>query len=74
MLKQIGCPPKFVQMVIRLRKNQHGQIRLSGDPSEPFSISNGVKQDCVHAPILLSILFSMVLEQTTKDLDKEGGV
>ena len=60
-LERLGCPPKFLQMVIQLHENQRGQIRLNGDLSEPFPISNGVKQDCVLAPTLFSIFFSMML-------------
>ena len=54
--------PKFLQMVIQLHKNQRGQIRLNGDLSKPFPISNGVKQGCVLAPTLFSIFFSMMLK------------
>lgn len=66
--------PKFLQMVIQLHKNQRGQIRLNGDLSEPFPFSNGVEQDCVLAPILFSILFSMMLKQATVDLDDDEEV
>ena len=51
---------KFLQLVIQLHENQRGQIRLSGDLSEPFPISNGVKQGCVLAPTLFSIFFSIM--------------
>ena len=52
---------KFLQMVIQLHENQPGQIRLNGDLSEPFPISNGVKQGCILAPTFFSIFFSMML-------------
>ena len=73
-LERLGCPPKFLQMVIQLHENQRGQIRLNGDLSEPFSISNGVKQGCVLAPTLFSIFFSMMLKQALVDLDEDEGV
>ena len=34
-LERLGCPPKFLQMVIQLHENQCGQIRLNGDLSCP---------------------------------------
>lgn len=73
-LERLGCPPKFLQMVIQLHENQRSQIRLNGDLSEPFPISNGVKQGCVLAPTLFSIFFSMLLKQATVELDDDEGV
>ena len=66
--------PKFLQMVIQLHENQRGQVRLDGDLSEPFAISNSVKQGCVLAPTLFSIFFTMMLKQATADLDDDEGV
>ena len=71
-LERLGCPPKFLQMVIQLHENQRGQIRLIGDLSEPFS--NGVMQGCVLAPARFSIFFSMMLKQATEDLDDDEEV
>ena len=73
-LERLGCPPKFLQMVIQLHENQRGQVRLNSDLSEPLPISNGVKQGCVLAPTLFSIFVSMMLKQATEDLDDDEGV
>ena len=73
-LQKLGCPPKFLSMIVQLHEEQKGQVRLNGDFSEPFSISNGIKQGCVLAPTLFSIFFSMMLQQAFKDLDDEDGV
>lgn len=61
-LERLGCPTKFLQMVIQLHENQRGQIRLNGNLSDPFPILNGVKQGCVLAPTLFGIFFSMTLK------------
>ena len=61
-------------MVIQLHEDQRGQVRNSYDLSEPFPISNGVKQGCVLAPTLFTIFFSMMLQRATDDLDDEDGV
>lgn len=34
----LGCAPKFLNMVMQLHEDQHGQVRLSSDLSEPFPI------------------------------------
>ena len=72
-LERLCCPPKFLQMVIQLHENQRGQVRLNGDLSEPFSISNGVKQGCLLAPTLFSSFSTMMLKQATADLDDDEG-
>ena len=73
-MKRLGCPQKFLNMVIQLHEDQHGQIRLNNDLSEPFPITNGVKHGCVLAPTLFSIFFSMMLKQATDDLEDEDFV
>ena len=72
--ERLGCPPKFLSMIIQLHKDQHNQVRLNGDLSKSFPIVNGVKQGCVLAPTLFSILFSMKLKQAMEDLDDERAV
>ena len=67
-LKRLGCPPKFLNMVIQLHEDQHAQVRLNGDLSEPFPITNGVKQGCVLAPTLFTIFFRMMLKQATEGI------
>ncbi|XP_063588714.1 uncharacterized protein LOC134765849 [Penaeus indicus] len=73
-MEHLGCPPKFLSMVIQLHDDQRGQVRLNSDLSEPFPIVNGVKQGCVLAPTLFSIFFSMMLKQATEDLEDDEAV
>lgn len=73
-LERLGCPPKFLAMVIQLHEVQQGQVRYTTDLSEPFQIGNGVKQGCVLAPTLFSIFFSMMLKRATEDLDENDGI
>ncbi|XP_069783087.1 uncharacterized protein [Narcine bancroftii] len=73
-LERLGCPPKFLNMVIQLHENQQGRVRYSNELSEPFSIDNGVKQGCVLTPTLFTIFFSMMLKQAMKDLNNEDAV
>lgn len=73
-MERLGCPPKFLSMIIQLHENQRGQVRNRNDLSKPFPITNGVKQGCVLAPTLFTIVFSMMLQRTTEDIGDEGGI
>ncbi|XP_051634185.1 uncharacterized protein LOC127466875 [Manacus candei] len=35
-LERLGCPPKFLKMIISLHEDQHGQVRYGNALSEPF--------------------------------------
>ena len=66
----LAVPPSTYRWLIQLHENQRGQIRLNGELPEPFPISNDVKQGCV----LAAILFSIMLKQGTEDLDNDKGL
>ena len=70
---QARLPSKFLTMMMQLPKGHLGQVRLNNDLSQPFQISNGVKQGCVLAPTLFSIFFSMMLKRAIKNLDVDDG-
>ena len=65
MLEKIGCPPKLLS-VISFRNNMKGTVNYDGATSEPFEIHSGVKRECVLAPTLFSIFFSMMLSYAFK--------
>lgn len=46
-------------------------IRSSGEVSNPFIVYNGTKHDCVPAPLLFTLYFSIILETAFEYL-KEG--
>ena len=73
-LERLGCPPKFLNMIIQLHENQQGRVRYNSDFSEPFPIDNGVKQGCVLAPTLFTIFFSMMLKQAMEEFNNEDAV
>ena len=66
-MERLGCPPKFLNIVIQLHKDQHGQVRLNRDLFGSLPTVNGVKQGCVRVPTLFSIFFSMMLKQVIDD-------
>ena len=73
-LAKLGCPPKFLTMIIQLHEDQLGQVKNNSELSQTFPIANGVKQGCVLAPTLFSIFFSTMLQKATEDLDDEDGI
>ncbi|KAJ7413320.1 hypothetical protein BTVI_43795 [Pitangus sulphuratus] len=73
-LERLGCPPKFLKMIILLHEDQCDQVRYGDALSEPFLITNGVKQGCILAPTLFTIFFSMMLQRATEDLDEVNNI
>ena len=67
-LARLGCPPKLLAILVQLHEGQMGQVKHSGNLSEPFPIDSGVKQGCVLAPTLFAIFFSMMLREAKEDL------
>ena len=63
LLEKIGCPPKLLSVISSFHRNYDGAT------SEPFEIRSGVKQGCVLAPTLFSILFSMMLSYVFYDIN-----
>ena len=68
-LFKLGCPDKFVNLIRQFHDNMTGQVLSNGEVSEPFNITNGVKQGCVLAPVLFNLFFTCVLSHAIKDLD-----
>ena len=50
------------------------RVQDNGEISQPFPVSNGVKQGCVLAPTLISILFSAMLTDAFRDTDVGIGI
>ena len=70
-LSKLGCPTKFVNLIRQFHGDMTGQVLSDGEASEPFSISNGVKQECVLAPVLFNLFFTYLLNHATRDLEQE---
>ena len=62
-LARFGCPPKFLTILHQLHEGQQGQVKHNEFLSGSFPISNDVKQECVLAPTLFSIFFSIMLRE-----------
>lgn len=66
-LKKIGCPKKFVNLIRSFHDGMMGCVLDCGEVSAPFRVTHGTKQGCVLAPLLFSIFFSMMLLVAFKD-------
>ena len=60
-MAKYGCPTKFITIVQQLHDGMQARVQDSGESSEPFPVTNGVKQGCVLAPTLFSLMFSAML-------------
>ena len=69
-LARFGCPPKFIQIICLFHVDMTGQVLSNGEQSDPFFISNGVKQGCVLAPVLFNLFFTCVLRQAIGNMDE----
>jgi len=68
-LQRLGCPRKFVHLIRQFHDNMTGAVLSGGEVSEPFDISNGVKQGCVLAPVLFNLFFTCVLNHAVRDIE-----
>nr|VZI46782.1 unnamed protein product [Spirometra erinaceieuropaei] len=60
-MQKFGCPERFAQMVRQLHDGMMARVTDNGAVSEAFAVTNGVKQGCVLAPTLFSLMFSAML-------------
>ena len=68
-LSKLGCPTKFVNLIRQFHNDMTGQVLSDSEASEPFSISNGVKQGCVLAQVHFNLFFTCVLNHAIRDLE-----
>nr|VZI24072.1 unnamed protein product [Spirometra erinaceieuropaei] len=66
-MQKFGCPERFTQMVRQLHDGMMARVTDNGAVSEAFAVTNGVKQGCVLAPTLFSLIFSAMLMDTYRD-------
>ena len=63
------CPAKFIAMVRQFHDGMLARIQNNGEFSDPFPVTNGVKQACVLASTLFSMMFSAMLTDAFQDGD-----
>ena len=43
-MSKFGCPPRFIAMVRQFHDGMQARVQNDGEFSEPFEVTNGVKQ------------------------------
>ena len=60
-MAKFGITEKFTRIVRSFHEGMQASVSVEGEASRAFQVSNGVKQGCVLAPTLFSIMFSGML-------------
>ena len=68
-MAKFGCPPRYIAMVRQFHDGMQARVQNDGEYSKPFPVTNGVKQGCVMAPTLFSMMFSAMLTDAFQDVD-----
>ena len=68
-MAKYGCPTKFITMVQQFHDGMEARVQDDGEYSKPFPVTNGVKQGCVLAPTLFSMMFSAMLSDAFREGD-----
>ncbi|VDM01924.1 unnamed protein product [Schistocephalus solidus] len=66
-MQKFGCLERFTRMVRQLHDGMTARVTENGTVSEEFAVTNGVKQGCVLAPNLFSLMFSAMLMKAYRD-------
>nr|VZI38876.1 unnamed protein product [Spirometra erinaceieuropaei] len=66
-MQKFGCLERFTQMVRQLHDGMMARVTDNGAVSEAFAVTSGVKQGCVLAPTLFSLMFSAMLMDAYRD-------
>ena len=66
-MAKFGCPPRFTAMVRHY--DMQARVQNDGEFSKPFEVTNGVKQGCVMASTLFSMMLSAMLMDAFQDSD-----
>ena len=64
-----GCSAKFIAVVRQFHDGMLSRVQNDGEFSDPFPVTNGVKQGCVLASTLFSMMFSAMLTDAFQDGD-----
>ena len=68
-MAKFGCPAKFIAMIRQFHDGMLARVQNDGEFSDPFPVTNGVKQGCVLASTLFSMMFSAMLTDAFQDGD-----
>ena len=68
-MAKFGCPTKVIAMVRQFHDGMLARVQNDSEFSNPFPVTNGVKQGCVLAPTLFRMMFSAMFTAAFQDGD-----
>ena len=66
-MAKFGIPDKFIAIIRSFHEGMQASVSVDGESSSSFQVNNGVKQGCVLAPTLFSIMFTGMLKIAFQD-------
>ena len=66
-MAKFSCPAKFIAMVRQFHDGMLARVQSDGEFSDPFPVTNGVKQGCVLVSTLFNLMFSAMLTDAFQD-------
>ncbi|KAL8561420.1 hypothetical protein ACOMHN_037317 [Nucella lapillus] len=70
-LQKLNCQRKIVNLIRLFYDSMTGMVLSGAEASEPFEITNGVKQGCVLAPVLFNLFFTCIISHAVRDIEDE---
>ena len=61
-MAKFGCPAKFITMARQFHDGMLARVQNDVEFSDPFPVTNGVKQGCVLALTLFSMMFTAAFQ------------
>ena len=68
-MAKFGCPARFIAMVRQFHDGMLARVQNDGEFSDPIPVTNGVKQGCILALTLFTMVFSAMLIDAFQDGD-----
>jgi len=68
---KVRLPDKLIAIVCQIRDSKVAHVLEDGAASEAFPVTNGVKQECVPAPLLFNTMFTAMLTDAFRNHNDE---
>ena len=68
-MAKFGCPAKFIAIGRQFHDGMLARVQNDSEFSDPFPVTNGVKQDCLLTSTVFSMMFSAMLTDAFQDGD-----
>ena len=69
-LRKLGIPENMLNVICSFHDGMQASVRVGGESSSSFNVTNGTKQGCVMAPVLFALFFSVMLVHAFEHCDK----